>query len=236
MIALHGFRVDFGPFVLGPLTFTVGAGERVALVGPNGAGKSTTLRGLTGLLPGGYRGSARVAGVEVADAGAALRHTVGLLPERMLGFGWMTVEEHLSFLAAFHPTWDTARADELRERLRLPGGTKLAHLSKGMQVKLALVAVEAFRPPVLLLDEPTSGIDPLMRADLLSLLAECAAPGGDRTIVFSSHILEDVEHVADRVLLLRDGTLVGDVTVEELRSAGTGVPVSQQLVQRLRAS
>ncbi len=234
MIELEDFHVDFSGFTLGPLSLAIGEGERVALVGPNGAGKSTTLRGIAGLLPGGYAGHARVDGQEVAETGPAVRRRVGLLPERMAGFGWMTVAEHLAFLSAFHPTWDARHARELLDRLELPDDVKLAHLSKGMQVKLSLVSTEAYRPPVLLLDEPTSGIDPLMRRDLLLLLRECAQGAERRTLLFSSHILEDVEIVAERVLLLRSGKLVGDVPVADLRARGGRETVSERIVERLR--
>jgi len=233
VIELDAFAVAFPGFSLGPLSLTLRAGERVALVGPNGAGKSTTLRGIAGLLPQGYGGSVRVHGREVSGAGPGIRRTVGLLPERLGGFGWMSVREHLAFLRAFHPTWDDAWATELAERLELPIRTKLANLSKGMRVKLSLVSVEAFRPPVLLLDEPTSGIDPVMRRGLLALLQECAPAGGDRTVVFSSHILEDVDAVSDRVLLLREGILVGDESVAALRGCKDGASVSQTLLRRL---
>lgn len=236
MIELSGFAVDFGNFGLGPLSLGIRPGERVALVGPNGAGKSTTLRAIAGLLTGGYVGSVRVGGVEVADAGPAIRHTVGLLPERLPGFGWMTVAEHFAFLASFHPAWDRDRAEELRRRLRVPAGTKLAHLSKGMRIKTSFAATEAYRPAILLLDEPTSGIDPVMRDDLLSLLRECTPPGDGRILVFSSHILEDVERVADRVLLLREGELLEDAAVADLREAAADVSVPEHLVRLLRVS
>jgi ABC-2 type transport system ATP-binding protein len=233
VIELDGFAVAFPGFSLGPLSLSIRRGERVALVGPNGAGKSTTLRGIAGLLPQGYGGRVRVHDEEVSDAGPEIRKTVGLLPERLGGFGWMTVGEHLAFLRAFHPTWDDVRAAELAERLELPTRTKLANLSKGMRVKLSFVSVEAYRPPVLLLDEPTSGIDPVMRRGLLALLQECAPSGGGRTVVFSSHILEDVEAVSDRVLLLREGSLVGDESVADLRGARGGASVSEELLRRL---
>lgn len=232
MIRLQGLEVRYGTFRLGPLSLTLEPGAHVALVGANGAGKSTTLRAMAGLLPH-YAGSVTVEGREVREAGPALRARVGLLPERLLGFGWMTVEEHLSFLPAFYPGWDRAYAETLVARMELPGSTRLASLSKGMQVKLSLVVAEAFRPPVLLLDEPTSGIDPLMRDDILSLIRACTARGTGRTVIFSSHILEDVAAVATRVLLLREGRLVADRTVEELRREAGGEALSASILRRL---
>jgi len=236
MIQIEDLTVDLGGFVLGPLSFTVRAGERVALVGANGAGKTTTFRAINGLLLNGVRGTVRVMGREVVEAGPELRERVGYLPEHIGGFGWMTVAEHLEFLSSFYPAWDSRRAEELRKRLDLPAGTKLANLSKGMQLKLGLVAAESHAPPILLLDEPTSGIDPVMREEILSLLIEHTRPEAGRAVVFSSHILEDVELVADRVLLLREGRLLGDLSVAELRTLRPAVPVSQQLVERLRTA
>lgn len=231
-VELRELAVRYPDFTLGPLTLTVSAGERVALVGPNGAGKSTTLRAVAGLLSG-YAGSVTVEGREVRDVGPRVRARVGVLPERLLGFGWTTVAEHLELLASFYPTWDEAYADELRTRLDLPAGTKLANLSKGMQVKLSLVAAEGFRPPILLLDEPTSGIDPVMRGDILRLITECAAAEEGRTVLFSSHILEDVEEVAERVILLRGGRVIGDLERDELRAEAGAGTLSKALYRRL---
>jgi ABC-2 type transport system ATP-binding protein len=235
MIELRAFRVAFAAFTLGPLDLTLAGGERVALVGPNGAGKSTTLRAMAGLLPG-YEGSIRVDGEEVRDAGPSVRQRIGLLPERMVGFGWMTVAEHLTFLESFYPAWSRDRAEALVERLELPRRTKLANLSKGMQVKLSLVATESYAPDALLLDEPTSGLDPLVRDELVTLLQEAVPQGSARTLLFSSHILEDVEAVADRVVLLNDGRIVDDVSTAELATSAERGTVAQKVFRRLRAS
>ncbi|HSM61059.1 MAG TPA: ABC transporter ATP-binding protein [Longimicrobiales bacterium] len=232
MIGLRDLTVSFEGFTLGPLTLDVGPGERVALVGPNGAGTSTTRRSLAGRHTG-YAGSARVLGLEVREEPAAARARVGVLPEDALGFGWMTVAEHLRFLSAFFPTWDREYATRLAARTGLPVGTRLANPSKGSRVKLSLVAAEAFRPEVLLLDEPTSGIDPVTRADILALIDECAPRGGGRTVLFSTHILEDVEAVADRVVLLKDGRVLRDAPVHSLRQESPGMPLSTVLLREL---
>jgi ABC-2 type transport system ATP-binding protein len=232
VIQLRDLEVRYEGFRLGPLTLTLEPGSQVALIGPNGAGKSTTLRGIAGLLPA-YRGSVTVEGREVREAGPMLRARVGVLPERLQGFGWMTVDEQLAFLSSFYPSWDPAYARALQDRMALPGSTRLAALSRGMQVKLSLVMAEAFRPPVLLLDEPTSGIDPVMRSEILALVSEASRGVSGRTVLFSSHILEDVGAVAQRVLLLRDGQIVEDATVEELREEqGTGA-LSDVILSRL---
>lgn len=233
MIHLDGFGVAYPGFTLGPLHLQVGAGERVALVGANGAGKSTTLRALAGRLEP-YRGSARVHGSEVRDARIRTRLRVGVVPERFLGFPWMTVGEHLEFLAGFHEGWDRSYAHHLCEVLAVSEGKVLGALSKGNLVKLSLVAAEAFRPPVLLLDEPTSGVDPVMRDQLLEVLRGCLDGDGNRTLVFSTHILEDIEPVAARVLLLHEGRMVGDTTLAELRSEDPEGSVSRAVARRLR--
>jgi ABC-2 type transport system ATP-binding protein len=150
-----------------------------------------------------------------------------------MGFGWMTVREHLAFLAPFYPTWDSDYAAALAARLQLPLDTKLANLSRGNGVKLSLVAAESYRPPLLLLDEPTSGLDPVMRTDVLALVDECAPRTGPRAVLFSSHILEDIEAVADRVLILRNGELVLDASVADLLESEGGRPLTQVLREHL---
>ena len=102
-----------------------------------------------------------------------------------------------------------------------------------MAVKLSLVAAEAFRPPILILDEPTSGIDPLMRGELLEVVNEAVPDGHDRLVLFSSHILEDIEQVSDRVVMLRQGKLVGDTTIADLRARDPESSVSQLLYSAL---
>jgi ABC-2 type transport system ATP-binding protein len=232
LVEARNLTVRYPDFTLGPLSLTLRAGERVALVGPNGAGKSTTIKAICGLLPT-YEGRAAVEGREVRDAGPGVRARVGVLPERLLGFGWTTVADHLRFLSAFYPTWDAGYAEDLRRLLEVPERTKLAHLSKGMQVRLSLVAAEAFRPPVILLDEPTSGIDPLMRGEILALIKSCASPETGRAVLFSSHILEDIEEVAERVVLLRGGRVLADLSREDLRREAGDEPISKVLYRRL---
>jgi ABC-2 type transport system ATP-binding protein len=224
--------VRFDGFTLGPLDLGLEAGERLAVVGPNGAGKSTTMRGMAGRLET-YEGSAIVNGLEVRDAAVAVRGTVGVLPEELLGFGWMTVADHLDFLPSFYATWDREYAQELRQLLEIPAGTPLADLSKGNRVKLSLLVAEAFRPPVLLLDEPTSGVDPLMRRRVLDLVDQCAPRGGGRTVLFSTHILEDLHRIADRVVLLKDGRIIRDTSLERFVDEAGGASISEVIFEEL---
>lgn len=225
MLELENLTVSYPDFRLGPLTLSLAAGERVALVGANGAGKSTALAALGGRLS---RRGGRVLwkGRELETLLPRVRGRIGFLPERFLGYGWMTVDEHLRFLSEFYPAWDREYEADLVSRLRLPRGEKVGTLSKGTRVKLSLVAAEAYRPPLLLLDEPTSGVDPVMRSEMLEMLDACAPAGGDRALVFSSHILEDVVRVCDRLLLLREGALVEDASRAELQARTPGASLS----------
>ena len=231
-VRLRGFSVRYSNFFLEPVDLSIDPGERVAVVGANGAGKSTTLKAIAGRLRD-YEGRVELGGGDVRSQLPEIRARIGFLPEKLLGFGWMTVGEHLSFLSAFYPTWDQEYAEALLERLELPRTSKVGTLSKGMAVKLSLVGAEAYRPPVLILDEPTSAIDPVMRRELLGIIDECAPGGGDRLVVFSSHILEDVEFIAERVVLMRRGRILEDTTTAELRARHPNAPVSRILLKVL---
>lgn len=232
-VHVSALEVRFSGFRLGPLDLMVAPGERVALVGPNGAGKSTTMRVLGGRFPG-YRGTVRVLGADIAVDRPGHRGRIGYLPERVPAFDWMTAAEHIDFVGAFHERWDAGRARELAEELEIPLETRTSQLSKGNRVKLALVCAEAHRPDLLLLDEPTSGIDPVMRGRLLDRLEHACPCGGDRTLVFSTHILEDVGRIADRVILLRDGRVLADDLVAGFRAEDPDAPLARILEHRLR--
>lgn len=234
-VRLRGFSVRYSNFFLEPMDLSIDPGERVAVVGANGAGKSTTLKAIAGRLRD-YEGRVDLGGDDIRSQLPEIRAQIGFLPEKLLGFGWMTVGEHLSFLSAFYPTWDHDYAQELLDRLELPGDSKVGTLSKGMAVKLSLVGAEAHRPPVLILDEPTSAIDPVMRRELLGIIDECAPGGGDRLVIFSSHILEDVEFIAERVILMRVGRILEDVATADLQARDPGAPLSRTLLQTLERS
>ncbi len=228
MVHLNDFSVRYPNFLLEPLDLAFSPGERIAFVGANGAGKSTTLKAIAGRMTD-YAGQVTMDGTDIRSLVPGVRAKIGFLPERLLGFGWMTVAEHLRFLSNFFPTWDRRYAQALLRRLELPPNSKVGTLSKGMSVKLSLVAAEAPRPPVLILDEPTSAIDPVMRGELLELIDECAPSGGRRLVLYSTHILEDVERIADRMILLANGRLIGDMSTSEVQERDPGSPLSRIL-------
>ena len=232
MLKAVGFRVDYPGFTLGPLDFAVGRGERVALVWHNGAGKSTTMRALAG-RPLRYEGSLRFQDREIRDSVPDVRAWIGLLPERLAAFGWMTVAEHLDFLASAHPRWDPEYAEGLRDRLELPAPSRVGDLSRGMALKLGFISAEAFRPGLLLLGEPTAGLDPGMREELLDLVVESVSGVEGRAVVFSTHVLEDVQFLAERVLVLRHGELVADAPMRSLTDVPGGVEAASRRLRDL---
>jgi ABC-2 type transport system ATP-binding protein len=152
----------------------------------------------------------------VADA-VDLRRRVGYLPEQPSYYGWMTVEDIIRFNAAFFPSWDKGLAEALLNRLELPKDRKLRALSRGMQAKVGLVIALAPRPDVLILDDPTSGLDTVVRREFLeAVIANVQAEGG--TVFFSTHLLHELERVADELAILHDGRLRMRGTLEGLKA------------------
>ena len=194
-------------------------GEIFGFLGPNGAGKSTTIRLLLGLLRP-TAGQAWLAGVPVGDVEQAHR-SVGYVPGDVSLWPQLTGAEALEFLGNLSGGVDRAFRDELLERLDLDPTRRVRAYSKGNRQKIALVAAFMTRPEILLLDEPTVGLDPLMEAEFQALAREAAAAG--QTVFLSSHLLDEVEDVCQRVAILRAGVLVEVTTLEELRRLETTI-------------
>ena len=220
-------------FALGPCSFSMRTGERIALLGANGAGKSTTLRALAGRLPD-YRGSIAVAGREVRNALPDIRADIGLLGESVPAYPWMSVGEHLRFVGAFYPQWDAALAAQLLSLLDVSPRTRMGTLSRGTRIKVGFVAAASHRPSLLLLDEPTAGLDPNARIELLDAVRGYVTDGASACVIFSTHILDDVELLAERVLLLVQGSLVVNASIEALRSRRSAA-ITPALVEMLRS-
>jgi ABC-2 type transport system ATP-binding protein len=201
--------------VLSGLSLNVERGKTFAFLGLNAAGKTTAIRMLLGLLNR-DGGEIRVLGLDPEREPVKVRSRVGYLAEDQQMYGWMRVEEILRFVASFYATWDHDLALKYVREFELPLETKIKHLSKGQNVRLGLVLALAHRPEVVILDDPVLGLDPVMRKqfnrDLITHLQ-----GEGRTVFYSSHLLYEVEPVADEVAILHEGRLVRQADTETLR-------------------
>lgn len=191
---------------LSAINLALPRGAVYGLVGANGAGKTTLIKHILGLLRA-ESGSVRVFGLDpVADPVGVLSR-IGYLSEENDLPGWMRVDELIRYSRAFYPAWDDAYAEELREMFALDSAAKIKSLSKGQKARAGLLVALAHRPELLVLDEPSSGLDPIVRRDILGAILRTIA-GEGRTVLFSSHLLDEVELVADHVTMLRKGEIV----------------------------
>ena len=218
MIELRQLSKRYGRTIaVDGISFAVGAGEVLGFLGPNGAGKSTTMRMLAGFLaPSG--GSAGICGHDVVAAPLAARRCLGYLPEGAPSYGEMRVQAYLRFIADAHclePSLRARRIGEVVERLALASvlGQRIDTLSKGFRRRVALAAAIVHDPRVLLLDEPTDGLDPNQKHDVRRLIREMAR---DRAIVISTHILEEVDAICTRAIIIARGQILADATPAEL--------------------
>jgi ABC-2 type transport system ATP-binding protein len=196
------------------LNLRVGTGRLFGFLGPNGAGKTTTLRLLLGLLRA-TSGRADVLGRDAWRAGPTVRADVGYLPGDVRFYGWLTGRQTLAFLDAARGGSAKPEIARLAARLELDLDRKVRGYSRGMKQKLGLIAALLHRPRLLILDEPTVSLDPLMREVLYAELRAVVADG--RTVVFSSHTLAEVDALCDEVAILRDGRLIEHERIAVLR-------------------
>ncbi len=215
-LEIRDLRKRFGTVAaLRGVSFAVAPGEVFGYLGPNGAGKTTTLRVVLGLVrPDG--GSASIFGID--SASSASRADIGFLPGDLPLYGDMTGAATLDFFARFRPARPPALRPMLVDALGLDGATlerRVKFLSHGTRQKLGLIVAMQHDPALLLLDEPTSGLDPLIQQVFRALVADFAARG--RAVLFSSHVLSEVEAVCKRVAILRQGEVVALETIERLR-------------------
>ena len=204
--AVANLSRSFGPKkALNDVTLTVPRGCVFGLVGENGAGKSTLIKHLLGLWLA-ETGSVRVFGLDPVSEPTAVLGRIGYLSEQPDLPGWMRVSELLRYTEAFYPRWDSAYAGQLLKQFGLDVDARIKTLSKGQRARLGLVAAEAHRPDLLILDEPSSGLDPIVRRDILEAIIRTVSDEG-RTVIFSSHLLDEVERVSDHVAMLHKGTL-----------------------------
>ena len=197
--------------VVDSLDLRIERGTVYGFLGRNGAGKTTTLRILLGLLHP-TRGRSALLGCDSQALTPEIKARVGYLAEGHHLFGWMRIGEHAEFLRSFHRTWNAEWFDATLERFGLNAKKKVSHLSRGQRAQAALALCLAPQPEVLILDDPTLGLDPVVRRDVLESVIETIQREG-RTVLFSSHILADVERVADRIGILEAGVLRADCSL-----------------------
>ncbi len=220
-IALHNVTRRFGKTIaVDDLSLSIPLGTTCGFIGLNGAGKTTTIRMLVGLLSP-TNGSIQVAGCSLPAERQKLKRKIGYVPDRPTVYGWMTVRDAMEFCESLYgQQWNQSRCNQLIKVLRLDLNRRVKHLSKGSAAKLSLLLAIGHDPQVLILDEPTSGFDPLARDEflegVLSLGMAESQSGQPRTVLFSSHSLSDVQRLADSVALIHEGRLLLHQPTEKL--------------------
>jgi ABC-2 type transport system ATP-binding protein len=202
---------------LSEVSLSLPRGAVYGLVGANGAGKTTLIKHILGLLRADI-GSVRVFGLDPVANPVAVLSRIGYLSEENDLPGWMRVDELISYSRAFYPAWDDPYAEELRQSFALEPSAKIRTLSKGQKARAGLLIALAHRPELLVLDEPSSGLDPIVRRDILGAVIRTIADEG-RTVLFSSHLLEEVEQVADHVTMINEGRIILSGPLEAIRES-----------------
>jgi ABC-2 type transport system ATP-binding protein len=218
IIEIRNLTRKFGSTkALDDVTLTVPAGIVMGLVGENGAGKTTLIKHILGLLRA-QDGTVRVFGQDpVADPESVLSK-IGYLSEEGDLPIWMKVHELMRYAAAFYPTWDDAYASQLLKEFNLDPNAKLSKVSKGQRSRAGLLVAMAYRPQLLLLDEPSSGLDPIVRRDILGAIIRTIADDG-RTVLFSSHLLTEVERVSDKIAIVKSGKILLNDTLDNVKQS-----------------
>jgi ABC-2 type transport system ATP-binding protein len=188
---------------LDDFSLVVPTGLVFSLIGENGAGKTTMIRHLLGLLKA-QQGTVRVCGMDPVADPVGVLSKIGYLSEDSNLPDWMRVRELMRFTQAFYPDWDELYANKLQHDFKLDPDAKIKHLSKGQRARAGLLVALAYRPAILLLDEPSSGLDPIVRRDILGAIIRTVAEEG-RTVIFSSHLLSEVERVSDIIAMIKNG-------------------------------
>ncbi len=217
-IETSGLTRRFGRLVaVDNVSLRVPRGSVYGYLGRNGAGKTTTIQMLVGLIEP-TAGDMLVLGLDPLRQDVAMKRLVSYVPERVQMYDWMKVRETMWFGANIHPNWDQQLAEQLRERLELPAERRIGQLSRGMQGKVALMMALSSHPRLLILDDPTSGLDALVRREFMENIVGLLQEAGT-TIFFSSHIIDDVERVADWIGILEEGQLIIQAPLEELKQS-----------------
>jgi ABC-2 type transport system ATP-binding protein len=215
-IEVVGLQKNYGAQkAVNDISFSIAKGEIVGFLGPNGAGKSTTMKMITGYLEA-DAGKSLVCGLDVAVAPIEVKQKIGYLPEANPLYTEMYVKEYLDFIAGVHQIADRKKAiDAVIELtgLTIEAKKKIGQLSKGYKQRIGLAAALIHDPEVLILDEPTSGLDPNQIIEIRNVIK---AQGKNKTVLFSSHILQEVEAICDRVIIINKGQIVANESLKKL--------------------
>lgn len=212
VIQLANINKHYGHFALENINLTLPAGEIMGLVGVNGAGKSTTIRILMGLIEA-DSGTVDVLGNRLPDAQVAAKRQVGFASEDMRLYKHQNLQWHMDFIRGFYPEWDADYAQMLLQKFRLNPTQAIKGFSHGQRVKASLLLLLARRPRLLILDEPTTGLDPVARSEVLEELADILRDE-NRSVLFSSHNTHDVEQLSDSITFLHDGRILASEGIE----------------------
>lgn len=222
MIQVEGLTKDYGiRRAIDNLTFHAEKGEILGFLGPNGAGKTTTMRILCGYMPPTF-GVAKVAGFDIVDQSLEVRKRVGYMPETVPLYPDLSAFDYLKFMADLRHLPDVEeKIDEVLETVHMTERSEslVSSLSKGMRQRIGLAQAIIHKPEVLILDEPTIGLDPAQIVDVRNLIREI---GKERTILLSTHILSEAQQICDRVLIINKGRIVAEDTPERLQARLTG--------------
>ena len=205
-ITMTGVSKRYSHFELSDLSLTLEKGHIMGFIGPNGAGKSTTMRILMGLIRP-DQGEVDVLGHRIPDQQAAAKWNIGFASEDLRLYKAATIEWHIGFMKSIYPDWDDGYAATLLKRFDIPADQKVKGLSHGQRVKAGLLLVMARRPQLLLLDEPTTGLDPVARVEVLNELMDVLADE-DRAVLFSSHNTKDIEQLSDQITIIDRGRII----------------------------
>jgi ABC-2 type transport system ATP-binding protein len=219
-ISIRDLYMSYGSKqVLGGINIEVPKGEIVGYIGPNGAGKSTTVKILLGILTG-YKGVVRVMGEDIASGGVGYKRRVGYIPETAEIYDNLTAREYLTFLGEIYGMSYGEADEKARKLMEILGigevyDSRISSYSKGMKQKVLIISSLMHNPDVLFLDEPLSGLDANSVMIFKEIMSSLASRG--KTIFYSSHIMDVVEKISDRIILINDGQVVADGTFEKLK-------------------
>ncbi|MBL4582196.1 MAG: ABC transporter ATP-binding protein [Gammaproteobacteria bacterium] len=217
VVEVNNLSRSFGKTnALDSVDFTASRGKVYGLVGANGAGKTTLIKHLLGLLRA-KSGTVKIFGEDPVRNPEGVLKRIGYLSEDRDIPDWMSIDELMRYTGAFHSAWDQGYATELLDTFSLDPEKKIKTLSRGMRAQVALISAVAHRPDLLILDEPSSGLDAVVRKDILNAVVRTISEEG-RTVIFSSHLLEEVERLSDHVTMIHQGKITLDSSLEIINS------------------